>query len=43
VVGNIQIDKLATLGEKLNIDPLKDVGKALQKQSENEPAAEAEE
>lgn len=31
VVGNIQVDKLATLGEKFDIDPLKKVGHPIHK------------
>jgi hypothetical protein len=33
VVGDLKIDKLATLGEKLNLDALKKVGEALKKQA----------
>jgi hypothetical protein len=40
IVGDIKPEKLALLGEKLNIDPLKQIGHATEKHVSAEPSTE---
>lgn len=43
VVGDVKVDQLVTLGDKLNLEPLKQVGAAVEKKGEAKDAAEAKE
>lgn len=40
VVGNVKVDQIAKLGEKLNIEPLKKVGEAVRTNGTGTPAAD---
>jgi len=39
VVGNVKLEDIARLGEKLNLEPLRQVGEAISKEAGKEPAA----
>lgn len=41
VVGDVKVDQLVTLGDKLNLEPLKQVGAAVEKRGDTKSAGEA--